>query len=69
MQHAGYVLWRALVGYANCIHGPQNNVTVYFLITAPKKNNLRRRFVLKLERKNYTPVSAATYMTVHWRYN
>ena len=34
-----------------------------------KKNNLRHHLALKLEHKNYTSVSAATYMTVHWCYN
>ena len=44
-------------------------ITVYFLITAPKKKkNLRHGLALKLEHKNYTSISAATYMTVHWHY-
>ena len=37
--------------------------TVYFLITVPKKF-LRRGLALKLERNNYTSMSAAPYMTV-----
>ena len=38
----------------------------YFL---KKKSNSRRGLVLKLGCKNYTSISAATYMTVHWRYD
>ena len=52
--------------------------TVYFLTTAPNNNNNnnnnnpRHRLVLKLEHKNYTSISAATYNYIdyiNWRYN
>ena len=46
--------------------------TIYFLNTAPKKKKkkkkLRHGLALKLECKINTSMSAATYMTVHWRY-
>ena len=70
ISHCTYCI--AQGSYFNVHHllYPEEKVdTVYFLITAPKKKNLRRRLALKLERKIYTSVSAATYMTVHWRYN